>query len=160
LANNLNQAEINAIENYSDEIKTLKDFVSACRRMPGMYIGGVSNRGYLSLIREIYQNSVDQLVKPGSPATEVYLYYNMQTLQVTVRDNGLGLPYKDMERILNTQPGFIHAMWCGDEECEARIKEIKGCKSRCIVEDGEKIDTKCVCCGKEAIHHVIWGIQY
>lgn len=100
MANNLNQAEINAIENYSDEIKTLKDFVSACRRMPGMYIGGVSNRGYLSLIREIYQNSVDQLVKPGSPATEVYLYYNMQTLQVTVRDNGLGLPYKDMERIL------------------------------------------------------------
>ncbi len=67
---------------------------------------------------------------------------------------------EDMERILNTQPGFIHAMWCGDEACENRIKEIKGCKSRCIVEDGEKIDTKCVCCGKEAKHHVIWGIQY
>ena len=67
---------------------------------------------------------------------------------------------EDMERILNTQPGFIHAMWCGDEACENRIKEIKGCKSRCIVEDGEKIDDKCVCCGKEAKHHVIWGIQY
>jgi prolyl-tRNA synthetase len=66
----------------------------------------------------------------------------------------------DMERILNTQPGFIHAMWCGDEACENRIKEIKGCKSRCIVEDGERIDDKCVCCGKEAKHHVIWGIQY
>ena len=66
----------------------------------------------------------------------------------------------DMEKILNTQPGFIHAMWCGEEECENRIKEIKGCKSRCIVEDGEKIDDKCVCCGKEAKHHVIWGIQY
>jgi len=67
---------------------------------------------------------------------------------------------EDMERILNTQPGFIHAMWCGDEACENRIKEIKGCKSRCIVEDGERIDDKCVCCGKEAKHHVIWGIQY
>ena len=67
---------------------------------------------------------------------------------------------EDMERILNTQPGFIHAMWCGDEACETRIKEIKGCKSRCIVENGEKIDDKCVCCGKEAKHHVIWGIQY
>ena len=66
----------------------------------------------------------------------------------------------DMEKILNTQPGFIHAMWCGDEACENKIKEIKGCKSRCIVEDGEKIDDKCVCCGKEAKHHVIWGIQY
>ena len=67
---------------------------------------------------------------------------------------------EDMEKILNTQPGFIHAMWCGDVECENKIKEIKGCKSRCIVEDGEKIDDKCVCCGKEAKHHVIWGIQY
>lgn len=67
---------------------------------------------------------------------------------------------EDMEKILNTQPGFIHAMWCGDEACETRIKEIKGCKSRCIVEDGERIDDKCVCCGKEAKHHVIWGIQY
>lgn len=67
---------------------------------------------------------------------------------------------EDMEKILNTQPGFIHAMWCGDESCENKIKEIKGCKSRCIVENGERIDDNCVCCGKVAKHHVIWGIQY
>ena len=67
---------------------------------------------------------------------------------------------KDMEDILNKQPGFIHAMWCGDPACETRIKEIKGCKSRCIVENGPRIDDKCVCCGKEAKEHVIWGIQY
>ena len=65
----------------------------------------------------------------------------------------------DIENILNTQPGFIHAMWCGDEACELKIKEIKGCKSRCITEE-EPIDTKCVCCGRDAKHHVIWGIQY
>ena len=67
---------------------------------------------------------------------------------------------EDMEKILNTQPGFIHAMWCGDVECENRIKEIKGCKSRCIVEDGEKIDDKCVCCGREAKTMVYWGKAY
>ena len=67
---------------------------------------------------------------------------------------------EDMEKILNTQPGFIHAMWCGDVECENKIKEIKGCKSRCILEDEKAIDDKCVCCGKPAKHHVIWGIQY
>jgi prolyl-tRNA synthetase len=66
---------------------------------------------------------------------------------------------EEMKNILNTQPGFIHAMWCGNPECEMKIKEIKGCKSRCIVEDN-KIDDKCVCCGKEAKYHVIWGIQY
>ena len=67
---------------------------------------------------------------------------------------------EEMENILNTQPGFIHAMWCGNQDCELKIKEIKGCKSRCIVEDGKRIDDKCVCCGKEAKHHVVWGIQY
>ncbi len=66
----------------------------------------------------------------------------------------------DMEKILNRQPGFIHAMWCGDEECEEKIKEIKGCKSRCILEDEEAIDDVCVCCGKSAKHHGVWGIQY
>ncbi len=66
----------------------------------------------------------------------------------------------EVRKILETQPGFIHAMWCGDEECEVKMKEIKGCKSRCILENGEHIDDKCVCCGKEAKHHVIWGLQY
>ena len=66
----------------------------------------------------------------------------------------------DMEEILNKQPGFIHAMWCGDQECENKIKEIKGCKSRCILENEKAIDTKCVCCGKPADKHVVWGIQY
>ena len=67
---------------------------------------------------------------------------------------------KEMEDILNKQPGFIHAMWCGDNACEEKIKEIKGCKSRCIMEDAKPIDNKCVCCGKQAKYHVIWGIQY
>ena len=66
---------------------------------------------------------------------------------------------KEMENILNTQPGFIHADWCGSVDCELKIKEIKGCKSRCIT-DEKLITGKCVCCGSEAKHHVIWGIQY
>ncbi len=66
---------------------------------------------------------------------------------------------KEMEDILNTQPGFIYADWCGDKDCELKVKEIKGCKSRCIT-DEPLIDGKCVCCGKEAKYSVIWGIQY
>ena len=65
----------------------------------------------------------------------------------------------DMKKILDTQPGFIHADFCGDTACEEKVKEIRGCKSRCIV-DEELVDGKCVCCGKKAKYHVIWGIQY
>ena len=66
---------------------------------------------------------------------------------------------EDVENIMNTQPGFVKADWCGREECELKMKEIKGTKSRCIV-DEEMITGKCVVCGEEAKHTVIWGQQY
>ncbi len=68
----------------------------------------------------------------------------------------------EMAQIMNTQPGFVKAMWCGDEECELKIKEIRGTKSRCIpfAEEQEHISDTCVCCGKPAKTEVIWGIQY
>ena len=67
---------------------------------------------------------------------------------------------EEVEKIMNTQPGFVKAMWCGCEECELKMKEIKGTKSRCILENAEPIDEKCVVCGKEAKELVVWGIQY
>lgn len=67
---------------------------------------------------------------------------------------------QDFENILNTQPGFIKAMWCGNKTCEEKIKEIKGCKSRCILENHECIDKVCAVCGKPADNVVMWGIQY
>ena len=66
---------------------------------------------------------------------------------------------EEMRNILETKPGFIHADWCGDPECELKIKEIKGCKSRCITND-ELVNGKCVCCGRDAKHNVLWGLQY
>lgn len=66
----------------------------------------------------------------------------------------------EMRNIMNTQPGFVKAMWCGDEACELKIKEIRGTKSRCILEHDDPIDDKCVVCGKKAKHLVLWGIQY
>ena len=67
---------------------------------------------------------------------------------------------EDIEKIMNDKPGFVNAYWCGNEECENKIKEIKGTKSRCIVETKDYETEKCVCCGKKAKHKVTWGIQY
>ena len=66
---------------------------------------------------------------------------------------------KEMKDILNSRPGFIHADWCGDEACELKVKELKGCKSRCISEE-PLIVGKCAVCEKDAKYHVIWGLQY
>ena len=67
---------------------------------------------------------------------------------------------EEFKDIINNRPGFIKAMWCGNAECEAKIKEIRGCKSRCIPFNEEKVDDKCIVCGKPAKDVVIWGIQY
>ncbi len=66
---------------------------------------------------------------------------------------------KEVEEIMNNKPGFIHAPWCGNLDCELKMKEVKGTKSRCILSDDVK-DKKCVCCGEDAKHLVVWGIQY
>ena len=59
------------------------------------------------------------------------------------------------------KPGFIKAMWCGDVECEDKIKDVTGgVKSRCIPFEEEHLSDVCVCCGKPAKHQVFWGKQY
>ena len=67
---------------------------------------------------------------------------------------------EDIEKIMSSTPGFVKADWCGNQECELKLKEIRGTKSRCILENEKLLDGKCVVCGKEAKHLVAWGIQY
>ena len=56
--------------------------------------------------------------------------------------------------------GFIRAMWCGDEACEAAVKEKTGAGSRCIPFEQKHISDKCVCCGRPAKTMVLWGKAY
>ena len=56
--------------------------------------------------------------------------------------------------------GFVKAMWCGDEECEDKVKEITGVGSRCIPFEQEQLSDTCICCGKKAKYMVYWGKAY
>ncbi len=56
--------------------------------------------------------------------------------------------------------GFIKAMWCGDEACEDKVKEITGVGSRCIPLEQEAVSDTCVCCGKPAKKMLYWGKAY
>ena len=60
----------------------------------------------------------------------------------------------------NNGDGFVKAMWCGDEACEDKIKELTGVGSRCIPFEQEHLDDKCICCGKPAKCMVIFGKAY
>lgn len=67
---------------------------------------------------------------------------------------------EEMEKALEENPGFMKAMWCGDEACEEKVKEEYQVTSRCIPFEQEKTSDKCFCCGKEADELVYWARAY
>ena len=66
----------------------------------------------------------------------------------------------EIKEIADNKPGFIRAMWCGDRECEDKLKEVAGVTSRCIPFEQEEIGDTCVCCGKKATKMLYWGKAY
>ena len=63
-------------------------------------------------------------------------------------------------KIAEEKPGFIRAMWCGDQACEDKIKEEAGCTSRCMPFEQKELSDKCICCGRPAKKMVYWGKAY
>jgi prolyl-tRNA synthetase len=68
-----------------------------------------------------------------------------------------------LEELIKTadeKAGYIKAMWCGDLECELKLKEVADVTSRCMPFGEAPIGDKCVCCGREAKKLVYWGKAY
>lgn len=68
---------------------------------------------------------------------------NMDELKTTV-DNG----------------GYAKTMWCGDEVCETKIKELTTATARCMPFNQEPFDDKCAVCGKKATKVVLFAKAY
>ena len=100
MATELTKEQKEAIKNYGSEIKQLKDFQTAVRTRPGMYIGPIGNKGFLNCCREIYQNAIDQIVDQSGPGNWFSFFYDERTLEVVCEDNGRGLPFDNMIKIL------------------------------------------------------------
>ncbi len=67
---------------------------------------------------------------------------------------------EEAKDIADNKPGFMRAMWCGDLECEMKMKDEVGVTSRCMPFDAEAISDTCICCGKKAKSLVFWGKAY
>lgn len=68
--------------------------------------------------------------------------------------------WQTMSELIAEKPGFVRAMWCGDLECELKIKEEIGATSRCMPFEQVQVAETCVCCGKPAQKQVVWGKAY
>ena len=66
----------------------------------------------------------------------------------------------ELIEIAGKENGYIKAMWCGDLECELKLKEEADVTSRCMPFDQVPCSDKCVCCGRAAKKLVFWGKAY
>ena len=68
--------------------------------------------------------------------------------------------YDEFRDIVENKGGFVKAMWCGELECEEKIKADTTATSRCMPFEQEQLSKVCVCCGKPAKKMVYWGKAY
>ena len=68
--------------------------------------------------------------------------------------------YDEFKDVVANKPGFVKAMWCGDQACEDKIKEETTATSRCMPFEQEHLSDVCVCCGRPAKKMVYWGKAY
>ena len=68
--------------------------------------------------------------------------------------------YDEFKDVVANKPGFVKAMWCGDQACEDKIKEDTTATSRCMPFEQEHLSDVCVCCGRPAKKMVYWGKAY
>ena len=68
--------------------------------------------------------------------------------------------FDELKAIAAEKNGYIKAMWCGELECEMKLKEEADVSSRCMPFEGEAISDTCVCCGRAAKKLVYWGKAY
>ncbi|TYP77616.1 proline--tRNA ligase [Paenibacillus methanolicus] len=66
----------------------------------------------------------------------------------------------EMKTLLEEKRGFSLAGWCGSDACEKQVKEETGATSRNIPFDPAEKKTKCLCCGEEAQHTVVFARAY
>ena len=67
---------------------------------------------------------------------------------------------EEMKLVFENKQGFVKTMWCGNRECEDKMKEEVGVTIRCMPLEQEDLGNKCVCCGKEANKMIYIGKQY
>ena len=67
---------------------------------------------------------------------------------------------EEAAKIQQEKGGFIKTMWCGELECEMKMKEQAGMSSRCMPLEQEHLSDVCPICGKKAKSSIYWGVAY
>ena len=73
------------------DIQFLETDLEAVRKLPDVYIGALGNAGFINMIREILQNSIDAICKGYTLDKDVTVSYDERSHICIVEDNGPGI---------------------------------------------------------------------
>jgi len=71
-----------------------------------------------------------------------------------------GDDYEEFKRVMEEERGLFLASWCGEEECEEKVKEDTRATIRCIPFDREIEHKNCLVCDKKAEEVVYFARAY
>lgn len=68
--------------------------------------------------------------------------------------------FEEFKKVMSTTRGFISAHWCGNPDCEAKIKEETKATTRCLPDNQKEETGKCIYCGKPSKHRWLFAQSY
>lgn len=80
-----------------DKIEYIKSDIEKIQRRLGMYISYKGSKGALHLVKEIVNNAIDEVSSAKSPGNKIEISFDEESNQITVIDNGRGIPFEDVE---------------------------------------------------------------
>ncbi len=111
--------------------------------------------GQKSFIKETeVESAVDKMLEEIQHNLYAKARINMEQQTATAKT------YDELKKFICGKGGFVKAAWCGDADCEAKIKEETGATIRVIPFEKEEPTTGCVYCGKKAENTVYFARSY
>src|SRR4029079_6863299 len=68
--------------------------------------------------------------------------------------------YDELRQVIADQGGFVTGAWCGDPECEAKVKADTKATIRFLPLEAKYPGAPCVVCGRPGVDEATWAIAY
>lgn len=94
-----------AMDDYAKRFEFLETDAEKIHQTPDVFIGELGNKGYITMVREIVQNSFDIIAKSmRDPSIKIMDPVILMTIddtkqEVTIEDHGSGIPFGMLEQI-------------------------------------------------------------
>ena len=112
----------------------------------------LGREGKSQLPAEILAPQISELLKT--------VHNNLYQKALKFRDEHIYYPENYQQMVEMLQDGWTYVNWCGDPECEAKVKEDTKATTRCMPIEDNHPSGNCIICGKPSTTMVYFGRAY